>query len=143
VLQFVLLLGVAVAGLAGPAWPQGVRPVARVTGLGTLVVGVVLVVSGSAALGSALTPLPWPREGASFRDDGVYRLARHPIYGGVLLIALGGALLSSALALVPVALLGLPFEGKSMREEAWLTERYPGYAAYRDRVRRRFLPFVW
>jgi protein-S-isoprenylcysteine O-methyltransferase Ste14 len=27
---------------------------------------------------------------------------------------------------------------KSIREEAWLTDRYPAYPAYRDRTRRFF-----
>ena len=27
--------------------------------------------------------------------------------------------------------------------EAWLLDRYEGYAAYRERVRRRFLPGLW
>jgi len=31
---------------------------------------------------------------------------------------------------------------KSRREEAWLTERFPGYDAYRRRTR-RFLPGLW
>jgi len=42
-----------------------------------------------------------------------------------------------------VALLALVFWGKSIREETWLDERYPGYGAYRERVRHRFVPYVW
>ena len=57
-------------------------------GLATIVAGLSLSLAGSRALGSALTPFPRPRDDAAFREDGVYALARHPIYGGVLLIAL-------------------------------------------------------
>ena len=32
---------------------------------------------------------------------------------------------------------------KRRREEAWLLEQYGGYADYRRRVRRKFIPFVW
>jgi protein-S-isoprenylcysteine O-methyltransferase Ste14 len=58
----------------------------------------------------------------------------------VLLLALGISLLTSPVGLVPTALLMVLFVGKSRREEAWLLDRYEGYAAYRERVRRRFLP---
>ena len=63
--------------------------------------------------------------------------------GGLMLISLGVSLCSSPWALVPAALLVLVLVGKSTREERWLTERFPEYAAYRERVSNRFLPFVW
>jgi len=113
------------------------------TGIVLMALGAMLALWGSRGLGAALTPLPRPRDDASFRDAGAYRLVRHPIYGGVLLLAVGAALLSSPLALVPAACLGLLFEGKRQREEGWLTERYPEYACYRRRVHRRFVPYVW
>ena len=34
-------------------------------------------------------------------------------------------------------------EAKRRREEAWLLEQHPGYAEYRGRVHRRFVPFLW
>jgi protein-S-isoprenylcysteine O-methyltransferase Ste14 len=39
-------------------------------------------------------------------------------------------------------LLGCFFDLKSRREEAWLLVAYPGYAAYRARVR-RLVPFIY
>ncbi len=57
----------------------------------------------------------------------------------MLLGAAGWALARSPWAFVPAAALWLLFDLKSRREEAWLADRYPGYAAYRARVRRRFL----
>ena len=74
------------------------------------------------------------------RTGGVYRLVRHPIYGGVILIALGSSLVWSPLALLPTALLVVLFELKSRREESLLLERFPGYETYRRRVRWRFVP---
>ena len=65
---------------------------------------------------------------------------RHPVYGGVLLLALGWSLAEAPLALVPTALLALVFDLKSRREEVWLRERYPEYAAYAERTRSRFIP---
>jgi protein-S-isoprenylcysteine O-methyltransferase Ste14 len=142
VLQGVLLLGLAAAATIGPPPDAGIVP--RLTaGAAVTVAGLALLLAGSRALGASLTPLPRPREGAAFRDDGIYCRARHPIYGGVLLLALGISLLTSPVGLVPTALLMVLFVGKSRREEAWLLDRYEGYAAYRERVRRRFLPGLW
>ena len=142
-LQVALLVAVAAAAIVGGPWPDVGTPLRVATGALVLVAGSALAVAGSRTLGSSLTPLPRPREGAAFRDDGVYRRVRHPIYGGVLLVAIGFSSFSSPLALVPtVLLLGL-FEGKARREEAWLLDRYEGYAEYVGRVRRRFLPMPW
>jgi len=65
------------------------------------------------------------------------------MYGGALLLLLGWALLSSPLALLPLGVAAVFLEAKRRREEAWLLQRYGGYAAYRLHVRRRFIPFVW
>jgi protein-S-isoprenylcysteine O-methyltransferase Ste14 len=81
--------------------------------------------------------------GAELREAGLYGLARHPIYGGVLLLGLGWWLASSPLALLPMALLAGLFEAKSRREERWLVEHHPAYEDYRRRVRRRFIPYLW
>jgi protein-S-isoprenylcysteine O-methyltransferase Ste14 len=94
-------------------------------------------------LGAQLTPFPKPVEGGTLRDDGVYGLARHPIYGGVVLLASAWTLVSSYLGVVPTILLGLLFEVKSRREELWLLEHLEGYDDYRRRVRHRFVPYVW
>jgi protein-S-isoprenylcysteine O-methyltransferase Ste14 len=68
---------------------------------------------------------------------------RHPIYGGLVLAATGWALLTAAVpALVGAALLLAFFRLKSGREEVWLRDRYPGYAAYAARTR-RLIPFLY
>ena len=81
--------------------------------------------------------------GGELRRDGVYRLVRHPMYGGALLAMLGWALLSSPLALLPLVAAALFLDAKRRREEAWLTRSLAGYEDYRRLVRRRFIPFVW
>lgn len=143
VLQFALLLAVIGSAISGSPWPAGADAFAFAAGVLALASGAALAFWGSRALGAALTPLPRPSEDATFRNEGAYRFVRHPIYGGVLLLAVGGTLISSPVAVLPTVLLGLLFEGKRRREEAWLTDRYPEYVTYRARVRRKFLPFVW
>ncbi len=110
-------------------------------GLAAALAGVALAAAGARALGRDLTPLPRPRKGAALVTAGVYGRARHPIYGGILLISLGWALaLASVWALGLSAMLWLVLELKSRREEAWLGGRDEAYASYRSRVPGRLLP---
>lgn len=151
-IQVAILIALGVAApatgtLAAGAW-SGPSAVASLTGLvvtglalAILAAGVLLAIRGVLDLRGALTPMPHPRDDAELVEDGVYAWARHPIYGGLILAALGWAILwLSPAALVLAAVLGVFFRLKSAREEAWLEERFPGYAAYRGRTR-RFLPF--
>ncbi len=142
-LQVVLFAAAGAAGLLGGGWPEPARPWLWVAGGALGLGGVALALLGGAGLGSQLTPFPRPVATGELRQDGVYGLVRHPIYGGVLLILLGWSLVSSPLALVPFGLAVAFFEAKRRREEAWLLEQHPGYAAYCARVPRRFLPYLW
>jgi Phospholipid methyltransferase len=92
---------------------------------------------GVLSLGSSFTPLPRPRARTHLRQSGIFRFVRHPVYGGVILIALGWSLAEAPLGLLATALLALLFDLKARREEAWLSERFPEYAAYRARTPRR------
>jgi protein-S-isoprenylcysteine O-methyltransferase Ste14 len=104
--------------------------------------GLILAVRGIVDLGGALTPLPHPRDGADLVEHGVYRMVRHPIYGGLIVASLGWALVrASVAALALTAVLWAFFHLKSTREEAWLTGRFAGYAAYRSRTK-RFIPWL-
>jgi len=76
-------------------------------------------------------------------EAGPYRFVRHPIYGGLVLAGIAVALIRASL---PVALLTLALavvlDVKRRREEAWLVDRYPGYADYRARTR-ALIPFLY
>ncbi|HEX7043448.1 MAG TPA: isoprenylcysteine carboxylmethyltransferase family protein [Burkholderiales bacterium] len=113
--------------------------------LGVLLVlgGVALAAAGLRALGSALSPYPRPRADAELVTRGAYRYVRHPIYSGIVLAVFGWALAwLSVPGLVFGVAVALFFDRKAAREEAWLCERYPEYAAYARRVR-RFVPGVY
>lgn len=143
-IQFILLLAVVAAGLRfGPDWSGPVRLVGILAGFAAIGAGAILVGRGSVDLREALTPLPHPRDGAELVETGVYGLARHPIYGGLILAALGWSWVQASLAaLVGAVVLAVFFVLKSTREEAWLSERFAGYAAYRGRTR-RFIPWIY
>lgn len=137
--QFTLLLGVAVA----PGSPRPRSRIMKVPGAALLTAGALLAGWGLRSLGRNLTALPEPVEHADLVKTGVYRWVRHPIYGGLLLLAGGWSLRrgSPAGLSLTAALLGL-LQAKARYEEQALSARFPGYPEYARRVR-RFLPGVY
>ena len=75
---------------------------------------------------------------------GPYRLVRHPMYAGVIPFAVGTALLlGSWYGVVGAVLLVALIGRRAVLEERLLRERLPGYDAYMEEVRYRFLPGIW
>jgi len=141
-LQLVLVAAIIGCGFVHLYWPDGAESFLAVLGIVVAVAGAVVLVLAVVALGASFTPLPRPHARAELRRGGPYRVVRHPIYGAVTLIALGLSLAEAPLALVPTALLALLFDLKARREEEWLLERYPDYAAYRAHTW-RLVPWVY
>lgn len=143
VIQVVLLGAVAVAGGLGPAWSGVARAVGVALGVVLLGLGALLAVRGILDLRHNLTPFPKPIDGARLVDTGAYRLVRHPIYGGLILGAIGWGLVGASIpALVGAVTLAIFLRLKSGREEAWLADRFEAYDEYRARTR-RFVPWVY
>jgi protein-S-isoprenylcysteine O-methyltransferase Ste14 len=123
-----------------PPWPPALSPVA---GSVLLALGGALSLSAGLKLGTNLTPLPHPRDGATLVEGGLYRLVRHPIYLGVTLMAWGWTLwVQGWLPLAWTLALMVLFDLKARREEVWLVQHFPAYADYCKRVR-RFIPFIY
>lgn len=143
-LALLAAIGLAPRRLGGlPPWPDQLARWALYPGALAIALGGLLGVVAAAQLGSNLTPFPRPREGATLVQGGVYGLVRHPIYASLLLLALGWSLLRASTPSLALSLvLALFFDLKARREERWLLERFPDYAAYRRRVR-RLLPWVY
>ena len=143
VIQLGLLALVAACGWwLGPDWTGALRFTGIVAGIISIAAGTILAGRGLLDLGGALTPNPRPRDDAMLIETGVYGLARHPIYGGLILGSFGwGLIQASVVALGATALLVGFFVLKSTREETWLLERFPGYPAYRARTK-RFIPWI-
>ena len=133
------------AGLAGAwvLWGEGWGAGALSAGAGLAAAGAALLASGLLTLGRHLSPYPTPRHDAALVEHGPYRLARHPIYGGIVLGAAGLSLADGNWLGLALSLgLAVLFWGKSGFEEQRLLAQFPGYAAYRARVRYRLIPGV-
>jgi protein-S-isoprenylcysteine O-methyltransferase Ste14 len=82
--------------------------------------------------------------GQSVITDGPYRIVRHPMYAGALLMFVGTPLLLGSwwgLLFVPIAVVGIGF--RAVGEERMLRGELAGYQEYTRRVRYRMIPGLW
>lgn len=146
VVQFALMLLLFLG--PGSAWWAPARLMrmgpAALIGKILLLGGLFLGVSAALWLGRSLTPLPHPKGEGILVERGPYRMVRHPIYTGVILIAYGWSIASASWLTAGYAtLIFFWLDVKSRREERWLVEKYPGYRDYRKRVRHQLIPFLY
>lgn len=142
VAQFTLIALVIASVGVPPEWPSNVSRVLSVVGAVLAVAGGAVAVWAARSLGTALTPFPEPGADGSLVETGPFAHVRHPVYAGGLLFFLGWSLFAGVVALVLSAVLGVLWYAKALTEERRLRARYPGYAAYAGRVRRRLVPGV-
>jgi protein-S-isoprenylcysteine O-methyltransferase Ste14 len=106
----------------------------------SLLSGFVILGLSALALGKSLTAHPIPGKNAQLVTGGLYKFVKHPIYSGLILVALG---LTISGGFFPHALFfaGLLFllNYKASFEEALLTKTYAGYADYSKKTG-RFVP---
>jgi len=141
-----VLLGVAIflSPLVDRSRSGGHAVAAAGVGGVVLGLGVALLAWAGLRLGNSLTPFPVPRADQSVKTGGPYALVRHPMYGAVILIALGWSIgFAPVVGLALTAALAVFLDLKARREEAWLAEGLEGYDDYRRRTPRRLLPFVY
>ena len=121
----------------------GGAPGGRVLGAVAFAAGVACYRWGAIALGDALSPLVSPHPHGRLVTAGPYRVVRHPMYLGQLLIAFGAPAtlgcraafaVSFAAAIVLVVRIG--------REENALARTYADYPSYRARSK-RLVPFLF
>lgn len=83
-------------------------------------------------------------EGQKVVDTGLYGMVRHPMYTATLFLFLSMPLiLGSWYALLVFAAYPVIIIVRLKDEEELLTRELPGYAAYKQKVKYRLLPFVW
>jgi len=82
--------------------------------------------------------------GQTVISTGPYRYVRHPMYAGVIPFVIGTTFLLGSwygLLLAPILIAGIAF--RAVREERVLQAELPGYDAYMERVKYRFIPYIW
>ena len=139
VAQFALMIALVAAGplhgawLRGPAW-------ADAAGLAGIAIGAWLGLAGVRALRTNRTPFPRPLADSTLVQTGIYARVRHPVYASLIWLGHGWSIAhwSGWALLLAVAQHGFLL-AKARREERWLVEKFPEYAAYASRVN-RFLP---
>ena len=105
--------------------------------------GVAIAIWAAILLGPNLTPLPKPKANGELIQTGLYRLVRHPIYFGVILVCFGWAAIEQTIySLVLAFILLIFFDLKSRREESWLIEKFPEYRAYQQKTK-KLIPYLY
>jgi len=115
----------------------------RVLGMVLYFLGLGTAVAGRLHLGKHWVDLEDSRviQGKSLVTAGVYRYLRHPIYGGDILLLTGLELALNSWLVLAVSVPLAVVTRQVAKEEAMLSQAFPGYREYRARTR-RFIPFV-
>jgi len=83
-------------------------------------------------------------EGQQVISTGLYRIVRHPMYLGVLIMYMPTPVaLGSYWALIPFAFLPVFLVFRILNEEKVLSEKLPGYKEYCLKTRFRLIPYIW
>lgn len=86
-----------------------------------------------------ISPFPIPRQDGILVTSGIYHYIRHPMYTGIILIALGFGLLDGSMIRLGLgAALWAFLFFKSEYEEKLLADRYPEYKNYREQTGKLF-----
>lgn len=114
---------------------QSVSETLKMIALILFPLGVLIAIVAAIQLKRNLTPLPMPVEHGELIQTGLYAYVRHPIYLGVILMALAWFLHTQAvLTLVEFIAVMIFFEVKSRQEEYWMGQVYPEFAEYQRRT---------
>ncbi|XQQ06280.1 MAG: methyltransferase family protein [Leptolyngbya sp. IPPAS B-1204] len=144
--QAILMLGYVLLPVYRPTWlriePPLLYGVWALAGV-LFLLALVLIGKGLVDLGKNLTPLPYPKPEGELVQTGIYSVVRHPLYSGVTLAAKAYAIGQLSLShFVAMLLLFVFFNFKANQEESWLSQKYPDYWEYRQRVK-KLIPWVY
>jgi len=110
------------------------------TGLIIGLIGIVVLVLALLQLSTNLSPFPTPKSSAQLIQTGLYKLIRHPIYTGIILLLGGYGFYKNSVYKISITLLlYVLFYFKSSYEEKLLQNKYSNYLEFK-KTRGRFFP---
>ncbi|KTD41763.1 methyltransferase family protein [Legionella parisiensis] len=118
--------------------------VLQTVGFLLLVIGFLIFIIAVKQLGTAFTPVVTPIKNAQLITSGIYRVVRHPIYTGLVTLAIGWSIFwGSPFSFLASLGLIIFFHFKTKKEEMLLSEKYPEYAKYKAKVKNKIIPFIY
>jgi protein-S-isoprenylcysteine O-methyltransferase Ste14 len=114
--------------------------------------GLLLQILGMIPIGLAMAANPFLERTVRIQNDrgqvvvtsGPYRIVRHPMYvGALLVVAAWPLLLGSVWSFIPLAVIAPALIVRTALEDRTLHRELAGYADYAQRTRYRLLPGVW
>lgn len=114
--------------------------------------GLALYIAGCIPLGLAVATNPFVERTLRIQKErghvavttGPYRIIRHPMYAGILLMMAGWPLLlGSAWSYIPWAILAVTLIVRTALEDRTLRRELPGYEEYTKHTRYRLIPEIW
>lgn len=142
--KIAILLGICVQTLLPDIFPISEQPAnLRLTGLAIFLFGLAIALMGRIQLGKNWSDIEVAgvKTKQAVVSRGIYRLIRHPIYVGDLILLIGLELalnswgVAGAILLIPVVL------KQALQEEEMLSQSLTGYEEYRAQTK-AFIPFV-
>lgn len=114
--------------------------------------GIVLHLAGTVPIASAATCNPFMELAVRLQRDrgqvvvrtGPYRVVRHPMYSGLLLMFAGWPLVVGSLwSYVPLGALAIAYVVRTALEDRTLQQHLPGYREYTTLTPYRLVPGIW
>lgn len=106
-------------------------------------IATILLFWGGLELGANLTPLPHPKDDAELVTSGIYGVVRHPLYSGVIFLAIAYSCWQWSLThVIGAILLLIFFDIKARKEERWLNHKFSDYEAYHLKVK-KLIPWIY
>lgn len=115
----------------------------RMVGVVLNALGLLFATWARVHLGRNWSARPTMKVGHELITSGPYRIVRHPIYTGIVLGWFGFGLVYGLISMGLFVTFALMFAWRIRREEAYMTELFPGqYPAYRARTN-ALIPLLW
>ncbi len=106
-------------------------------------IGIGVAIWARVNLGRNWSSRPAVKEQHELVTTGPYAYVRHPIYSGIMLAALGTALMTSIFGIVMLVFISITFALRINKEEQIMLELFPKqYPEYQKRTK-HLVPFVW